>query len=63
MCAHNHVYVFIHVLLKINILGHINTNFFLLLFHTGRYLCLKVRPLEDIMLTIGEETAEVAELS
>lgn len=61
MCMH--VCVFIHVLLKIDILCYIITVLFLLLFLPGKYLCLKVKLLEDIKLTTGTETAEVAEIS
>lgn len=39
------------------------TVLFLLLFLPGKYLCLKVKLLEDIKLTTGRETAEVAEFS
>ena len=40
-----------------------NYNFFLLLLHASGYLRLKVKLLEDTMLTTVAETAEIAELS
>lgn len=40
-----------------------NYSFINVLFLAGSYLCLKVKLLEDIKLTTGTETAEVAEFS
>lgn len=61
VCVHTRV--FVHTYTSENKYTCLESyNFSPLLVHAGRY-CLKVKLLEDIMLTTVAETAEIAEVS